>query len=85
MPTAPFFIIDIFSNSYKFGPFSVRQNVTNVVKKWVKKLSVRQFISDAFGWGGFRRFNVKECRYMAKIGFSVQVSVFCPLTQLADT
>jgi hypothetical protein len=65
MPTAAFFIIDIFSSSYKFSPFLMRQNVTNVVKKWVKKLSVGQYISDAFGWVGlegsmFRSADIRQ-------------------------
>jgi hypothetical protein len=50
MPTSPIFINDIFSGSYKSRPFFVRQNVTNVVKKWVKKLSVGKIISVGPKW-----------------------------------
>jgi hypothetical protein len=49
MPTLPVFFIRIFSGSYKFIPLSVRQKVTNVVKKWVKKLSVGKIITDLWG------------------------------------
>ncbi len=40
MPILPFFKILLFSATYKFTNISSRQNVTNVVKKYVKKLSV---------------------------------------------
>ena len=42
MPNSRIFISDIFSVSYKLGPISDRPNVTNVVRKRVKKLSVGQ-------------------------------------------
>jgi hypothetical protein len=40
MPILPIFEIQIFSNSYGVGRILDMQNVTNVVKKNVKKLSV---------------------------------------------
>jgi hypothetical protein len=40
MPNLPIFKKIIFSNSYEFTRILDRQNVTNVVKKNVKKLSV---------------------------------------------
>ena len=52
MPILPILQIHIFSNSYEFADFPERQKVTNVVKKWVKKLSVQQ-IFPAAGIRGF--------------------------------
>jgi hypothetical protein len=46
MPILPIFKTLIFSNTYEFGNISDRPNVTNVVKNNVKKLSVRQKITD---------------------------------------
>jgi len=40
MPILPILRILLFSAGYKFANISDRQNVTNVVKKYVKKLSV---------------------------------------------
>jgi hypothetical protein len=40
MPILPILRILLFSVVYKFANISSRQNVTNVVKKYVKKLSV---------------------------------------------
>jgi hypothetical protein len=40
MPILAIFETSIFSNTYEFAHISNRQNVTNVVKKMVKKLSV---------------------------------------------
>jgi hypothetical protein len=40
MPILPILRIPLFSVAYKFVNISGRQNVTNVVKKYVKKLSI---------------------------------------------
>lgn len=45
MPILPNFLIHIFSDSYEFDRFFDGQNVTNVVKKGVKKLSVGEIFA----------------------------------------
>jgi len=52
MPILPILRILLFSVVYKFANISSRQNVTNVVKKYVKKLSVGGLGIEKSGLGG---------------------------------
>jgi hypothetical protein len=49
MPISAIFITIIFSDGYKFTNISDRQNVTNVVKNYVKKLSVGHYFQVSWG------------------------------------
>ena len=55
MPILPILRIPLFSAVYKLTNISSRQNVTNVVKNYVKKLSVGGLGIEKSGSGGWIR------------------------------